>query len=103
MIYLCKGGGDSPSVAAERPPRRAPPAACGLLACSHSADCALALSDGLRVRALARGRASAAPLDLAMATTLQAAATGVRIGFHKDTHVQILCRKEGFLVGPSQN
>ena len=50
---------------------------------SDSADCALALSDDLRVRALARGRASAAPLDLAMATTLQAATYGVRIGFHK--------------------
>ena len=51
---------------------------------SDSADCALALSDDLRVRALARGRASAAPLDLAMATPLQAT-SGVRIGFHKDT------------------
>ena len=71
----------SPSGAAPRPPRRAPAAACGLLACSHSTGCALALSDGLRVRALARGRASAAPLDPAMATTLQAATSGVRIRF----------------------
>ena len=81
----------SPSGAAARPPRRAPPAACGFLAWSHSADCALALADGLRVRALARDRASGAPLDPAMATTLQAATSGVRIGFHKDTQVQILC------------